>query len=260
MKLPRFPWSKREIRQDAGYTDAIVRALLAASTGEVTSGLTAGVEIAAGWWQRAFQSAELQPAGVVADMIQPHLGFIGRSLVQRGEAIFHIDTEDGLTLLPALTATVDGGPNPRSWSYELTLPGPSETITRTVAADRVLHLTYATSAANPWKGISPVEASGTTRKLIDNLEKRLAEEAGESVGYLIPVPNVNSTAQLQTDIRGLKGEVALVQSVNTGWGEGQGGVPTGDFQPRRIGANIPPSSVQLSARRNNRYWPRVASR
>ena len=236
----RFPWQKRETRAaDAAYTDVVVQAILAAAKGDVASGLTAGVEIAAGQWQRAFASAEITPEGVVADLLRPHLGFIGRSLVLRGEAVFEVDVDGDLRLLPASTITVEGGPSPSSWIYQLTLAGPSETVTRTLSADRVLRLYYAQSATNPWRGISPIEASGTTKKLLDNLEEKLAQETGQSVGSLIPVPNVDSTGDLQTDIRGLKGQVALVESMALGHGTGATGAPPGDYVVRRIGANPP---------------------
>ena len=238
----KFPWSSSkplEIRQDVAYTDVLVKALLAAAGGEVATGLTAGVEICAGQYGRAFQSAELTPAGLVADAIRPHLGFIGRAMIDRGEAVFEISFDRQLTLTAASTVTVEGGADPRSWVYRLTLPGPSEMITRTLAADRVLHLVYARAAERPWRGVSPIAASGTTKKLLENMEYRLAQETGEAVGWLIPVPNVQSTDQLQTDIRGLKGQVTLVESTGQNWGTGPTGAPAGDYLTRRIGADPP---------------------
>ena len=76
----------------------------------------------------------------------------------------------------------------------------------------VLHLFYARGPLNPWKGVSPIEASQTTRALLDNMERRLAEELGAAVGSVITVPNIESTSQLQADLRGLHGEVTLVET------------------------------------------------
>ena len=136
------------------------------------------------------------------------MSLIGRGLVQDGEAVFGIDVLAGrLALLPVQTYTVTGDPDPSTWEYELTLAGPSTTVTRTVRADRVLHLRYAESATTPWRGVSPVDASGTTRKILSNLETRLAQETGGSVGQVLPVPNVSQTGQLQADLRSLKGEI-----------------------------------------------------
>ena len=242
----KFPWQKAEHRQDQDYSDAVVKALLAVAGGEVASGLTAGVEICSGQWQRAFASADMTP-GPVADMLRPHLGYIGRSLVRRGEVVFQIDAEGGqIQLLPATTVTVHGGASPSTWTYELTLSGPSELRTRTLPANLVLHLFYGTDAANPWKGLSPIEAASTTRKLLDNIELRLAQETGGAVGNVIPVPNLESSAQLQTDLQGLKGKTVLVESTSTGWSGGATmGVPSGDFTPRRIGASPPEVLAKL---------------
>ena len=241
----RFPWSRAEVRQS--YSDTVIQALLSAASGEAPSGLTAALEICSGWWQRAFASAELSPPGIVAAALRPHLGLIGRGLVAKGEAVFEIGIDGGLNLRPASTVTVTGGGAPDSWMYELSLAAPSETVTRHLRADRVLHLRYGTTSRRPWRGVSPIAESGTTKKLLDNLETRLAQETGEAVGHLIPVPNVEASSQLQADIRALKGQVTLVESVNTNWGAGETGKPTGDFQARRIGAD-PPDSLRMLRR------------
>ena len=93
--------------------------------------------------------------------------------------------------------------------------------------------------------MSPIAASETTKTLLNNLEVRLAQELGGPVGTLIPVPNVHSTDQLQTDIRGLKGQPTLVQSTAQGWGTGQTGAPFSDYKTVRIGASPPDALVAL---------------
>ena len=244
MKLPRL-FQRRETRAQE-YTDVVVQALLAGASGDVAKGLTAGREIAAGTWGRAFSSADIKPAGIVADALTPHLGHIGRSLVTRGEVIFALDYSDGLTLLPATSATIAGGPNPASWTYELSLAGPSTTQTRrALTSDAVLHIVYAHGPKSPWSGVSPIEASETTQKLLDNLELRLAQEAGGSVGSVVPVPNVQTTGQLQTDLRAMSGQITLVETTSGGYGSGQSGAPQSDYQVRRIGADPPPTLAIL---------------
>ena len=140
MKL--WPWNKPEERQ-LDYADAVVAAILARAQGGVTAATAGGLEIAAGLWQRSFIAAEVEPAGVIADLLTPWLGTIGRAMVMSGDIHFAIDTGDGLALVLASTATVSGGYSPAEWRYDLTLPGPSSTVTRTYGADRVLHLQYA---------------------------------------------------------------------------------------------------------------------
>ena len=186
----KLPWQQAEHRE-TDYTDAVIEHILANAQGEVTQGLEAAVEVAAGWWQRAFASAEIQPGGVVANLLEPHLGAIGRSMIVTGEIVFEISTSGAaMALIPASTVSVTGDPNPASWVYKLTLPGPAAVLSRDVPADRVVHLMYATSRSAPWKGVSPISASRTTLELLSNLEQRLAEEAGQPVGAVIPVPNV----------------------------------------------------------------------
>ena len=91
-----------------------------------------------------FESAEMTPEGIIVDAIRPHLALIGRMLIITGEVAFGIDVEGGALLLtPARALSVVGDPDPRTWVYELTMAGPSTTTTRTLPADRVLHLTYA---------------------------------------------------------------------------------------------------------------------
>ena len=242
MKL--WPWNKSEHRQE-DYSDAVIAAILANAKGDVIQGATGGLEIAAGLWQRAFSAARVEPEGVVADILTPWLGTIGRAMVTTGDIHFAIDVEDGLSLALASTATVSGGYSPEGWGFELTLPGPSTSITRTYRADRVLHLQYAQSRSAPWRGISPLEHSGTTKTLLQTIEYKLAQEFGASQGHLLPVPNIQAATQLQIDINNLKGETKLVESSNQSWGAGNQGVPTGDHQTRRIGAEVPDSSIVL---------------
>ena len=241
----KFPWSKPEQREE-GYADAVVAHILASAQGNVIQGAAGGLEIAAGLWGRAFSAARVEPDGVVADLLTPWLGTIGRAMVRTGEIVFAIDANEyGLALALASTATVSGSYSPEQWMYELTLAGPSRTITRTYGADRVLHLQYAQSRSSPWRGISPLEESGTTKTLLQTIETKLAQEFGASQGHLLPVPNIQAASQLQLDIDSLRGETKLVETSNQSWGAGNQGVPTGDHQTRRIGAEVPDSTVML---------------
>ena len=244
MRLPKL-FNRRETRAQS-YTDLVLQSLLSTSAGDVAQGYTAAREVAAGAWQRAFSAARLAPDGVIADAVTPYLGFIGRALVLHGEAIFAVDFDDGLQLIPVSSATITGGPTPSSWTYELVLAGPSSTSTRhRVPAEEVLHLFYSRGPRNPWKGVSPIAASQTTRTLLDNIERRLAEELGSAVGSVITVPNIETTSQLQADLRSLSGEVTLVESTASNYGAGATGAPAQDFKPQRIGGDPPVTITAL---------------
>ena len=55
---------------------------------------------------------------------------IGRSLIRQGEILFAIEVRDGrVMLLPAASWDVRGGHDPASWTYRLTLGGPSRLTT-----------------------------------------------------------------------------------------------------------------------------------
>ena len=240
-----WPLSKPETRATS-YTDVLVSSILANAKGEVVKGLSAGVEIAAGTWGRAFSSAEVTPAGPLSDALVPHLSLIGRELVLRGELIFEIDVERGLSLVPAHTTTITGGAHPDSWEYEVTLAGPSGTTTRRLPGSRVLHLRYAVDPARPWHGISPLQQGGTTRRLLDSLETRLSEEIDGPQGTIIPIPDTASSGVLQSEIRALRGGVGLVDSVTSAkWGAGPAGKNITEYPVRRVGADPPEVLVNL---------------
>ena len=239
----RWPWSKPEIRQN--FTDTVVAALVANARGTVATGLSSAIETCAGWWSRGFASAEIMPAGPVADLLTPWLGFIGRSLIKDGEAVFAIDASDGVSLIPACSVNISGGPDKRSWIYELQLAGPSATSTRVLPSDLVLHLYADVEPGRPWHGLSAIAASKTTKTLLTQLEQRLAEEVGGGVGTVGPVPDATVAGGLQDDLDAMRGGVALVTSTSLGWGTGATGAPTGDFNFKRLGANPPPTLAEL---------------
>ena len=111
MKFPSL-WQRRETRQS--LSDVVIASILAGARGTVVEGMTAGTEVVAGYWGRAFSSGSIVPDGVLAEAIQPHLGFIGRSLVIEGEAVFEIQCwTAGLTLRPCRTRHGHGRPRSR---------------------------------------------------------------------------------------------------------------------------------------------------
>ena len=134
----RLPWRKAETAtenyQDASYTDALVAALIrqvrGRTAGAALTSETGALESAAGLVGRAFTSCEVSGDAMYARALTPQvMELIGRALLRRGDAVFYMDTSDGLTLIPAQTHTVDGGPMPTSWSYDITLSGPGRSTT-----------------------------------------------------------------------------------------------------------------------------------
>ena len=187
------------------------------------------------------------------------LSMVGRALIRQGEIVLAIDVKDGrVTLTPAADWDVTGGHDPDQWEYRLNLAGPSRFTTRPhTPASAVIHLTYSRDPARPWRGVGPIESASLAGRLSAETLAALADESSGARGQLLPVPTDGqdvTVEQLRTDIRKLKGQVALVETTQAGWGEGRSGAPQRDWQPSRIGANPPAPLVQLHDAASREVW------
>ena len=251
----RWPWSKGEPekRESLPFTDAVVRALAAQAAGQSVGdpGAIAALEAAVALYSRAFAAVRVTPPGT--PLRPANLALIARNLLRRGEDLHQIDVSGGEIRLQAIGSwDVRGGPDEASWWYRCDRFGPSGNLTELVPAAAVLHCRYSVDSARPWHGISPLGWAQSTGTLAANLETRLGEEAGSSVGYLLPVPadggdggDDDPLAQLKADIANLRGRHALVETTAAGWGEGRTAAPQSDYKPQRLGAAVPESSVSL---------------
>ena len=241
----RLPWHRAE-KRDINYSDVVAQAAANAAGGDagILSGTTAAMELAAGWYGRAFASAKVTPAGALADALTPEiLASIGRALCESGEAVYLMDAGDGLTFTQASAWQVTGGYSRATWMYEVTINGPTSTLTTTVPATRVFHPMYSRSRSQPWKGIGPLDGAHTTRQLGVNIDYRLAEETAGNTGSVIPVTEATLKGQLQADLRALKGRLGLVPTVNENWEANKSGGL--EWTPRRLGAHPPEALVKL---------------
>ena len=236
----RFPWT-RETRQDTDYGDALLTAIFQQPQG--TKGpikaRVGAVATAAGWWARAFASANLTP-GIVADAFGPSLrGYTGRQLILRGEVVFVLDAADGLTLTPAAEWDVKGDADPSTWTYKATINGTSQAVVLEVPASRILHLMYQRSESKPWRGVGPLEDCAETHNLAMALETRLRQEVGGPVGMVVPMPDGGQTSGLEADVNTMRGEVRLTPSTSNNWQTGSNGAQRTDWRELRIGAQPP---------------------
>ena len=252
----KWPWQNRETRSGAGsgsYTDSIVATILAMSGGRTLGipGSTAAVEMASGIVSRAFAAAAL--ADTTPDVLEAVdaglRGLIGREMVRRGEAVFLIETRGGrLRLFPVHEHTVMGGYDPDTWEYECTLAGPSKTYSIRVPASRVVHIRYAVDASRPWDGQGPIQSASTAARMAGNLSGGLADEAGASRGYLLPMSKTggqdDNVDDLRADLAKLNGEVTLVESQQGGF-DTAGAAGGADWKQQRIGADPPEYLVKL---------------
>ena len=237
----QLPSTKPEIRQAASYTDALTAALLAQAGGEtgLVRSQIAAVGTAAGWWARAFASATLTP-GPVADAYGPALrGYTGRQLVLKGEAVFILDGDGGLSLTPVSSWEVMGGSDPETWVYRCTTPGPNESTVVDVRQSRILHLMYQRSD-KPWQGVGPLSDCQESHNLAQALETRLRQEVSGPVGAMVPMPDGGGPVDgLEKDVNAMRGGIRLPPSTANNWNQGavQGGAPRTDWRSLRIGAD-----------------------
>lgn len=245
----RWPWTKPEERNapdPAGdYTAAALDAQLAQATaGHAEAGATAAVEAASGLVARAFAVADVD--GVP---LEPRvMALVGRSLVRKGECVLIAETRaDGaISLLPAQSWSVHGGADPDTWTYEVTLGGPSVSSTyRRAGRDRIVHVIPNADPAQPWRGISALDAAVQAGRLNANLSKALADEAGGPRGQLMFAPNLNPerVAGIGTVTRSNPGGLVVVTYKGT---NALGASPSPTLQ--RFGSDVPAHTVELYRR------------
>ena len=234
----------------ASATDAIVNALISQASGgspPPSAGDLAAVEAAAGLWSRAFASATVLPTTSTTSALSPGiLAAIGRGLAVSGDVLFAIDFLDGVVLTQASTWEVRGGTRPESWNYLCEFPVPGGVRKRSLPAESVIHLRYATRPSKPWEGVSPLGMASETQALAGWLEKRLAQEVSTATAYVLPLPEGRSdSASLKADLKKGGGRLHLVDTMSTAWGDGKQSAPAQDWVSKRLGADPPDSLGKL---------------
>ena len=238
---------RRENRQSAPYTDAIVAQIIRSANQVVTSpAATAAVEAAAGIVSRAFALATVRGADLPPEV----LSFIAREMIVRGECVL---LNEGGDLVPVSSYEVRGVmPNFDSWIYriEVTSPGGNVMAVDPALRSRVFHARYSYDAARPWVGVGPLQRAVVTGELAPRIEASLRSELNAKVGYLLSTPldpSHPSMTKLKSDLEVLDGQIAMIQSPSIDWQSGSP-LPPGQrqaFVAQRIGADPPSVMVQL---------------
>ena len=254
----RWPWQQTEKRESQPFTDAFVQALHTVAGGNAITDPRAlgSLEVASGFWARAFASAKVLPDNNITQSLTPSiLAQIGRQLCRRGESVFKIQVMDGkVMLIPAASWDVRGKPEESSWMYRVDLFGASSHRTELIPSEGVIHCRYAVDPGNPWIGLSPLAFAQDTGKLAASLEKRLGEELSGIVARVIPTPqgppdgeedeeNPSGLDALKKDISLSRGQTFFVETMSGGYGEGQVAAPQQDWQQKRIGPD-PPEALE----------------
>ena len=248
-----WPFGRTENR---AYSDTVTEALLNAASGEglaPQAEAIGAVEAAAGLWSRAFASASVTPSSAATRALTPSvMASIGRGLAIRGDVLLSIDVMDGMDGMALTQAShwkVRGGTRPESWTYLAEFPTPGGVRKRTLPAESVIHLRYATRPAKPWAGVSPLGMARETRALAGWIEKRLAQETSATTGYVVTVPDGASdgnVTNLANELKALAGRLFVAETTSHGWGAGQQAAPRrADYETVRLGANPPDSLGKL---------------
>ena len=239
-----WPFNKRETR-DSSYTDSIVALIAEQASGATLAkpAATGALEASASIIARCFAAAVVSGPDRYREALGPStLSMIGRSLIRQGEIVFAMEVMDGrLRLIPAASWDVTGDVDPQSWTYRLTLGGPSRfTTLEPVPGEGMVHIRYQADPQSPWRGVSPLSSAAIAGRLSAETMQALSDEASGPRGMLLPIPtdgNDPTTTTLKSDLKTLRGKVALVESTSSGWAaDGAAQRPRGDWESRRMGA------------------------
>ncbi len=145
---------KTEKRESQPFTEAIQAAIFEQASGSAPLDVKAlgALEVAAGFWARAFASAKITPENPLTQNLTPSiLAMIGRELCRRGETLFKITVSPSgkVRLVPAGSWDIRGGTDPETWIYRVDLFGASRHRTEYLPGPGLLHFRYAVDPANP---------------------------------------------------------------------------------------------------------------
>ena len=240
-----WPFKQQPETRDSSYTDSIIALIAEQASGATLAkpAATGALEASASIIARCFAAAVVSGPDRYREALGPSiLSMIGRSLIRQGEIVFAIEVRGGrLVLLPASSWDVTGDVDPATWTYRLTLGGPSRfTTLDPVASGSMVHIRYQSDPAQPWRGVSPLSSAALAGRLSAETMMALADEASGPRGMLLPIPtdgNDPTTTTLKSDLKTLRGKVALVESTSSGWAaDGAAQRPRGDWESRRMGA------------------------
>ena len=78
----------------------------------------------------------------------------------------------------------------------------------------------------------------------------MADELSGPRGQLLPIPNIGgedpAILSLKADLRGLKGQLAFVESMADSFGTGPQNNAASGWESKRVGADIPAASIQAA--------------
>ena len=168
--------------------------------------------------------------GEFADVIQPLLGSIGRSLTDEGESSFVISTRGGsLSLIPASIADVSG-PADGPWLYTLNLRGPSGDTRGVFPAASVLSFRSNSDHRTPWRGRAALsENSGA---LLAQLHQQLSAEVAFRPARLVSAGSATAEQRLAITDQIAQGGIVTVSGSAAGSRDKAAALGTGVLGPK----------------------------
>ena len=216
-------WWRRqpEVRGESSFTETrLLEQFTRAISSNVRHGALGGLQCAAGAVARAFAAAGVENDDGLLDATT--LASMGFDLVREGQSIWLLDVGTGRPRLSRASTGSDvteGSADRESWTYQLTLPGPSITTTVRASAEQVIHLRQNSDPTCPWRGRSGLEVAQSSGGLASTLVHALTAEGEVPISRIIPQPQGDSQSTANS-IRnaittGLR--LALPETVAAGW-------------------------------------------
>ena len=154
--------------------------------------------------------------GLHSGSLQEHLSTIAREMVDVGESnwLINVGSTGGMILLPVTAAAVVGGPDPRTWLYQLTMPGPTEAVTLQRSGESILSFRLRVDSRTPWKGRPAIDGTGTGQ-LLCQLEAQMIDEAKVKVARVVAGGSVAEQAVDISELIGAGGIVGITQAISS---------------------------------------------
>ena len=246
-------WWRRqpEVRAAGGYTETqLLDQFTRAVAGNVRHGALGGLQCAAGAVARAFAAAEVEGDDGLLDPAT--LYQMGYDLVREGETVWLLEAGTGRLRLSRASTGSDvyqGAAAAASWTYRLTLPGPSITHTVRASADQVIHIRQNSDPTCPWRGRSGLAVAQASGGLAASLVHALTAEGEVPSLRIIPQPFGQSQpaadsirAAVNTGLR-----LALPETTASGGGAGRSSAPLTDWKSYTIQPEYMAAGVELHA-------------
>ena len=209
-------WFTEERARDVApdYTSQILAQSLAAARG--IDGIKSTAAYRGSLTLIANSAGVASLSGQHSDALQGHLATIAREMVDVGESnwLINVGSTGGLVLVPARVTGVVGGPDPRTWIYSLSMPGPTETVTLQRPGESILSFRLRVDSKSPWRGRPAMDSTGTGQ-LLCQLESQMRDEAKVSPARVISVGHAAEQSRDISDLVGEGGVVGIVQASGT---------------------------------------------